>query len=79
MTFRLERQSSGKTLTKFFVYDDTDSIVGTINVAERSGQRSCKSIGKTLLRLRQRTPPAPLSKTARYQRWSQPSRKRGRE
>ena len=32
MTFRLERQPAGKQLTKFFVYDDKDSIVGTINV-----------------------------------------------
>jgi hypothetical protein len=35
-TFRLEKQSPGKTLTKFFVYDDKDSIVGTINVANET-------------------------------------------
>ena len=31
-TFRLEKQPRGKTSTRFFVYDDKDSIVGTINV-----------------------------------------------
>ena len=36
MNFRLEKQSPGKTLTKFFVYDATDSIVGTINVANEA-------------------------------------------
>jgi hypothetical protein len=34
MNFRLEKStsSSTKTLTKFFVYDDKNAIVGTINV-----------------------------------------------
>ncbi len=32
MNFRLEKQSPGKQLTKFFVYDDANAIVGTINV-----------------------------------------------
>ena len=33
MNFRLEKQSPGKTSTRFFVYDDTNAICGTINVA----------------------------------------------
>ena len=36
MTFRLERQPSGKTSTRFFVYDAANSIVGTINVPNES-------------------------------------------
>jgi hypothetical protein len=33
MNFRLEKKSTGPTLTKFFVRDSTNAIVGTINVA----------------------------------------------
>lgn len=36
MTFKLERQPPGRTLTKFFVYDADDSIVGTINVSNEA-------------------------------------------
>ena len=32
MNFRLEKKSTGPTLTKFFVRDSTNAIVGTINV-----------------------------------------------
>jgi hypothetical protein len=34
MNFRLEKKSTGPTLTKFFVYDSSNAIVGTINVAK---------------------------------------------
>ena len=33
MNFRLEKKSTGPALTKFFVRDSTNAIVGTINVA----------------------------------------------
>ena len=33
MNFRLEKKSTGPTLTKFFVRDSTNAIVGSINVA----------------------------------------------
>ena len=33
MNFRLEKKAAGPVLTKFYVYDSTNAIVGTINVA----------------------------------------------
>ena len=38
MTFKLERKSTGATLTKYHVVDSNNTIVGSINVAnEQSG------------------------------------------
>ena len=38
MNFRLQKQSTGPTLTKFYVHDSTNAIVGTINVANEQAE-----------------------------------------
>ena len=55
MNFRLEKKSTGPTLTKFFVYDSTGATVGIITVGNEQAED---------LQSHWRAPQAPPAKAA---------------